>query len=151
MRTPLRKSFWHVALACTVTLLAALAAWRSPRTQAAAPAGAATDSPPAPRRVKVLFLGDKGHHVPLERARQIYSVLGRRGIDLTYTDSLADLNSQTLGRGILQGVAPTIAAQYLLWAAPRPPLHTARPLPRARLLLLRWRFLTTASSPSVAL
>ena len=100
MRIPLltRNSFWHGSLACAIAILAALAAWRSPRSHAAGPAAPAADSTPAPRRVKVLFLGDKGHHVPLERARQIYSVLGRRGIDLTYTDDLADLNPETLGR-----------------------------------------------------
>ena len=50
------------------------------------------------RRVKVLFLGDNGHHVPLERCRDAYSVLGKRGIDLTYTDDLNDLNPATLNR-----------------------------------------------------
>jgi len=56
------------------------------------------DSTPAPRRVKVLFLGDNGHHVPLERCRDVYSVMGIRGIDFTYTDDLNDLNPDTLGR-----------------------------------------------------
>ena len=51
-----------------------------------------------PRRVEVLFLGDNGHHEPLERCRDIYSWLGKRGIDITYTDDLGDLNPQTLGR-----------------------------------------------------
>ncbi|HSZ57570.1 MAG TPA: PVC-type heme-binding CxxCH protein [Tepidisphaeraceae bacterium] len=54
--------------------------------------------PAGPRRVKVLFLGDNGHHEPLERCRDVYSVLGKRGIDITYTDDLGDLNSDTLGR-----------------------------------------------------
>ncbi len=54
--------------------------------------------PSAPRRVKVLFLGDNGHHVPLERCRQVYSILGQHGIDLTYSDQAADLNPATLGR-----------------------------------------------------
>ena len=56
------------------------------------------DAQAMPRRVKVLFLGDNGHHVPLERCRDVYTVLGIRGIDLTYTDDLNDLNPQTLGR-----------------------------------------------------
>ncbi len=51
-----------------------------------------------PRRVKVLFLGDTGHHQPIERARDAYSHLGRHGIDLTYTQDLSDLNPDTLGR-----------------------------------------------------
>ena len=51
---------------------------------------------PAPRRVKVLFLGDNGHHVPLERCRDVYSAMGERGIDFVYTDNLNDLNPKTL-------------------------------------------------------
>ena len=51
-----------------------------------------------PRRVKVLFLGDDGHHRPLERLRQVYSALARRGVDFTYTDRLSDLNPDTLSR-----------------------------------------------------
>ncbi|HZK81267.1 MAG TPA: PVC-type heme-binding CxxCH protein, partial [Humisphaera sp.] len=59
------------------------------------------DSAPAAepqRRVTVLFLGDNGHHVPMERCRQIYSVFARRGVDITYTDQVSDLNPATLGR-----------------------------------------------------
>jgi len=51
-----------------------------------------------PRRVKVLFLGDNGHHLPLERCRQVFSTLARDGIDLTYTDRLDDLNADNLAR-----------------------------------------------------
>ncbi len=53
---------------------------------------------PTARRVRVLFLGDQGHHTPLERARQLFGVMGQRGIDLTYTENLADLNAKTLGQ-----------------------------------------------------
>src|SRR2546423_15039769 len=53
---------------------------------------------PTPRRVKVLFLGDQGHHVPLERCRQGYSLMAEHGIDFTYTEDLNDLNPQTLAR-----------------------------------------------------
>ncbi len=42
-------------------------------------------------RLKVLFLGDQGHHVPARRAEQIVPVLGRAGIDITYTENLGDL------------------------------------------------------------
>ena len=49
------------------------------------------------RRVKVLFLGDNGHHDPMERCRQVYSVLAVHGVDLTYTDRVEDLNPATLG------------------------------------------------------
>src|ERR1041385_2740581 len=51
---------------------------------------------PAPRRVRVLFLGDRGIHHPAERANQMLPVLGDRGIDLYYTEDLNDLNPSTL-------------------------------------------------------
>ena len=68
---------------------------------AKAKAGAAANAEPvaaAPRRVKVLFLGDHGHHEPLLRLRQLYSPMGIRGIDFTYTDRMTDLNPETLSR-----------------------------------------------------
>jgi len=52
--------------------------------------------PAAGRPLKVLFLGDQGHHRPADRAAQITPVLAGRGIQVTYTDKLADLNRQTL-------------------------------------------------------
>ncbi len=48
------------------------------------------------RRVKVLFLGDEGHHVPRERARQLIPVASRNGIDISYTEDIGDLNPATL-------------------------------------------------------
>ncbi len=97
MRLPCsHRSAYRFAGAALVLLpaLLLLPAALSPALNAAepAPADAAT-----PRRVKVLFLGDNGHHKPLDRAREIFPVLARRGIDLTYTDNLSDLNPQTLG------------------------------------------------------
>lgn len=56
------------------------------------PANAA-DAP----RLKLLFLGDKGHHQPEARFKQIMPVLKERGIDLTYTEKMSDLNGKTLG------------------------------------------------------
>ena len=50
------------------------------------------------RRVEILFLGDDGHHVPRERFFQALMGLGPRGINLTYTDKLADLNPATLAK-----------------------------------------------------
>src|SRR5262249_6169056 len=47
-------------------------------------------------RLRLLFLGDKGHHRPADRFRQIAPVLKKRGIDLVYTEDLADLNAKTL-------------------------------------------------------
>lgn len=49
-----------------------------------------------PARLKVLFLGDNGHHEPHKRFDQLQPVLARRGIDLTYTDRVGDLNATTL-------------------------------------------------------
>jgi putative membrane-bound dehydrogenase-like protein len=47
--------------------------------------------------IRVLFLGDNGHHRPAERFRQLQPVLAGRGIDLTYTDKIEALNAKTLG------------------------------------------------------
>src|SRR5688572_16905720 len=52
----------------------------------------------AGKRVKVLFLGDDGHHRPLERCRQVFVDMAHRGIDFTYTDRMDDLNPKTLAR-----------------------------------------------------
>lgn len=49
-----------------------------------------------PKPIKILFLGDNGHHRPAERFRQLQPVLAGRGIDLTYTDRADALNPQTL-------------------------------------------------------
>src|SRR5687768_8958078 len=48
--------------------------------------------------VKILFLGDKGHHKPAERFAQLEPVMKQRGIDLTYTDRMSDLNRETLNQ-----------------------------------------------------
>ena len=45
----------------------------------------------------VLFLGDPGHHKPAERFAQLKPVLATRGIDLVYTENLADLDPTVLG------------------------------------------------------
>ena len=46
--------------------------------------------------IKVLFLGDSGHHQPAERFAQLEPVLESRGIELVYTDRLADLDPKAL-------------------------------------------------------
>ena len=51
-----------------------------------------------PQRLRVLFLGDNGHHRPTQRAQQILPALARNGIDLFYTDDLDDLNDSELDR-----------------------------------------------------
>ena len=54
-------------------------------------ATAAADAP-----LKVLFLGDKGHHRPAERFAQLQPVLAPRGIELVYTDKVSDLDPKVL-------------------------------------------------------
>lgn len=46
--------------------------------------------------IKVLFLGDKGHHQPAARFAQLQPVLAPRGIELVYTDRVADLDPSVL-------------------------------------------------------
>src|SRR5437870_8482917 len=48
------------------------------------------------KAIKILFLGDNGHHQPRERFAQLQPVLAKRGIELTYTDQVTDLNPKTL-------------------------------------------------------
>ena len=56
--------------------------------------------PPAPKGkpLAVLFLGDNGQHRPPDRFAQIAPVLAGRGIDVTYTEKISDLNPETLGK-----------------------------------------------------
>ncbi|HZY87905.1 MAG TPA: ThuA domain-containing protein, partial [Gemmataceae bacterium] len=68
----------------TLTLAATLALLAGPALRAA-------DAP-----IKVLFLGDEGHHRPAERFRQLQPVLAKRGIDLTYTDKMTALSPRVL-------------------------------------------------------
>ncbi len=51
-----------------------------------------------PRRIEILFLGDNGHHKPIERVPQLMAALGNRGINITYTDRLEDLNADNLNQ-----------------------------------------------------
>lgn len=51
-----------------------------------------------PKRVKALFLGDRGHHNPSARADQVVGLMGRRGIDIYYTEDLAELTLDNLKR-----------------------------------------------------
>src|SRR6266851_3127813 len=46
--------------------------------------------------IKILFLGDDGHHQPRERFAQLQPFLAKRHIELTYTDQVTDLNAKTL-------------------------------------------------------
>src|SRR5437773_6766288 len=49
-----------------------------------------------PKMIKILFLGDSDHHQPRQRFAQLQPVLAKRGLELTYTDQVADLNGKTL-------------------------------------------------------
>ena len=53
---------------------------------------------PAPKPLTVLYLGDQGHHRPSDRAAQLIPVMATRGIDVTYTEAMSDLNPQTLAK-----------------------------------------------------
>jgi putative membrane-bound dehydrogenase-like protein len=46
--------------------------------------------------VRVLFLGDNGHHQPAARFAQLEPVLAPRGIELVYTDKVSDLDPTVL-------------------------------------------------------
>jgi putative membrane-bound dehydrogenase-like protein len=46
--------------------------------------------------LRVLFLGDRGHHDPSSRARVLIPVLKAQKIEIEYTDQLADLNPENL-------------------------------------------------------
>jgi putative membrane-bound dehydrogenase-like protein len=57
----------------------------------AAPAAGGADA-----AIKVLFLGDGGHHQPAERFAQLEPVLESRGVELVYTDKVSDLDPKVL-------------------------------------------------------
>jgi len=46
--------------------------------------------------IKILFFGDKGHHKPADRFKQLAPVLKERGIELTYTEKLEDISAAGL-------------------------------------------------------
>lgn len=48
--------------------------------------------------LKVLFLGDNGHHRPAERLRDLAPVMMARGVQLVYTEDLAAITEQNLKR-----------------------------------------------------
>jgi uncharacterized protein len=49
-------------------------------------------------RLEVLFLGDEGHHKPEARFYQALPALHPKGINLTYTDKLSDINPTNLAK-----------------------------------------------------
>jgi putative membrane-bound dehydrogenase-like protein len=46
--------------------------------------------------IKALFLGDNGHHQPAARAASLIPAMQKVGVDVVYTDQLADLNPRKL-------------------------------------------------------
>ena len=53
----------------------------------------------ADKSLAVLFLGDKGsHHRPAARAEQLIPVMATRGIDVTLTEDMADINPANLAK-----------------------------------------------------
>ncbi len=71
-------------------------AWALLLSSTAALSSPAAEPPAKP--LTVLFLGDQGHHKPADRAPQIIPVLATRGIDVTYTEAMSDLNPTTLAK-----------------------------------------------------
>ncbi|GAA4416239.1 hypothetical protein GCM10023187_47550 [Nibrella viscosa] len=51
-----------------------------------------------PRRVEILFLGDRGHHRPIDFIPTLMAGLGNKGINFTYTENLNDLNAENLSK-----------------------------------------------------
>lgn len=78
-----RSAWFFASLILTLARLTTLSA-AEPQTQGA--------------RLSVLFLGDNGHHQPAKRFVELQPVLEQRGIDLKYTDSLANINPETLAK-----------------------------------------------------
>src|SRR5262245_43468060 len=76
-------SLFAAALIATVGMLS-----RSERAMA--------DGPAQPPAVKLLFLGDKGHHQPRARFEDLQPALAARNISIEYTDKLDDINPEKL-------------------------------------------------------
>ena len=57
---------------------------------------ASAQQPTGPRRVEVLFLGDDRGHAPIERYRVLKQALGPQGINLTFTEDLAEISRENL-------------------------------------------------------
>ena len=51
---------------------------------------------PRPKGIRILFLGDQGHHRPADRFKQLEPALTAARIRYTYTESLDDLNPEKL-------------------------------------------------------
>src|SRR5579859_2233344 len=77
-----------------------------------------------PKPLKLLFLGDNGHHRPNDRYRQLQPVLAKRGITVDYTDKADALTPAILGKydGLIvyaniDGISPQQEAALLEFVA----------------------------------
>jgi putative membrane-bound dehydrogenase-like protein len=85
--------------------------------------------------LKVLFLGDEGHHRPAERFAQVQGALADRGVEMVYSDQIADLTSETLAGydalavfaniDSLPGAAEAAIVEYVREGGGLVPLHCA--------------------------
>ncbi len=57
-----------------------------------------TVAAPQPKKLKILFLGDDGHHKPADRYRQLAQALQSRNIEIVYTDKIESLSADVLKR-----------------------------------------------------
>ncbi len=46
--------------------------------------------------IKILFLGDRGHHRPADLFKELQPALAERGIELTYTEKMEDISAEGL-------------------------------------------------------
>ena len=86
----MKKTLFLALIAIFLTQCARRTPTKSPRDMSADAA--------RPRRTEILFLGDNGHHKPIERVPQLMAALGNKGINITYTNKLEDLNAENLDK-----------------------------------------------------
>lgn len=56
----------------------------------------ASGQQPAGKGIRILFLGDQGHHHPADRFEQLEPTLAQEGIRVTYTEKVSDFNPDML-------------------------------------------------------
>jgi putative membrane-bound dehydrogenase-like protein len=85
-RSCISSSLFAVALCALIAPANLLAATREPGGIIKSNAGS----------LRVLFVGDNGHHKPADRFKQLQPALAKQGIELIYTDKVEDLNPARL-------------------------------------------------------
>ena len=81
-----------------ILIISALAFFFAQCARPTAPQSSTRQVAAKSRRTEILFLGDNGHHKPIERVPQLMAALGNKGINITYTDKLEDLNPDNLNK-----------------------------------------------------